>query len=411
MAFGWNETGGTLPFGPKPFISAINWREPLTRGLVFDANYGLASAHNGKDLVSGTVGAYSGTGLNTGPFGFHRTFVSATDADTYTTSSSVNGLSKISIEILFKPNVTGFSMLMSKGANTAPDGDAFIDLNWGDSTNTIGFGAGRNTASGAWKDTNGVFTLNQFVHLVVSYDDGSTANVPSIYKNGAKQPVTQTAAPSGTRIADTAQLLVGQFPGQSYGATCDFEYVRVWNRILADQEVRVLAGNPWQIYRSPAPLVAANLGGNVSTLTAARGLFGETGEAATLKCGRALIAARGSFGEAGQAAALKYGRNVGAARGVFVVTGEAAGLLRGKGVAAAYGGFVETGRAASFSLSRNIIASCGFIAVGGEPAGFHGGTPVIWSPVRPGTEAWTPAAPNSQTWTPQQAPATSWTVE
>jgi hypothetical protein len=76
--------------------------------------------------------------------------------------------------------------------------------------------------------------------------------------------------PAGALVTDTAQLLIGQFPGQSFGATMDVEYVRVWNRILTPQETRSLAGNPWQIYRQPPASNSVNVpSGTTHTSTGA----------------------------------------------------------------------------------------------------------------------------------------------
>jgi hypothetical protein len=261
MTFGWNETGGSLPFGPKPHAPQINWKDPLTAGLVFAVDYGVPWFINTRDLVANLPGTLSGTSANFGPFGGHRTFLSTTDQDAYTLTGAAAAIAggALSMEIVFKPNVNTFSMLCSIGGVSGGDGEAFMDTNWGDSTNTISCGFGRSTTSGAWKDTNGVFTFNQFVHCLITYDGSSTANAPSIYRNGQSVAVTQTGAPSGTRVTNNGSLLVGGFPGQSFGSLTDIEVCRVYNIVKTPQDAAAMGSNPWRIYKRAAPYVVSSL--------------------------------------------------------------------------------------------------------------------------------------------------------
>lgn len=270
MAMGWNETGGSLPFGPKPMAPAINWKNPLTVGLVMAIDYAAPSLPASRDLVNPTaVGAYTGTAPGFGPFGPQRTFLANTDKDAITLPSSVSLGNQLSGEFIFKNNVGGFGSILSIGG-IAADGDTFVDINHDDITNAIGLGFGRNTTSGGWHDTAANFPSNQFTHVVWTYDGSSTANAPTLYKNGVLQPLTQGTAPVGTRVTPNNSVLVGNFPGQNFGILADMSYQRLWNnRILNANDAADLFQNPWQIYNWPLPIIRSSLPATVYNVSVA----------------------------------------------------------------------------------------------------------------------------------------------
>jgi hypothetical protein len=257
----WNETGGTLPFGPKPNTPAINWREPLTRGLVFAVDYSYAfgggnGAASRPDLTRNSIGTLGATTVpSNGPFGQQATFPTGGGGnDTYVTGSVVNGSQQGTLEFVAKPNVNDFGCFFNKGADTAAGN--FFNVGWvtGNTFVDVGFSGG----GAEWQTTDGSFPNDQFCHCVVAYDGGSTANVPIIYINGRARPIQTNTGATGSRTPDSAVLNVGDYFSGGQDMYPDIVYMRYWNRLLTAQEISSLAGNPWQIYRQPPPATAVN---------------------------------------------------------------------------------------------------------------------------------------------------------
>ena len=60
---------------------------------------------------------------------------------------------------------------------------------------------------GQWTTTSRDITYNEWIHIAVSYDNGSTSNNPTIYINGVSVAVTTVTAPSGTYESDASDTL------------------------------------------------------------------------------------------------------------------------------------------------------------------------------------------------------------
>lgn len=125
------------------------------------------------------------------------------------------------------------------------------------------------------------------------------------------------------------------------------------------------------VFTETGNAAAFTVGHTALSLTAATGTFTETGNAAALSVGHTVTAARGVFTETGNAAAFEISRTLTAARGTFTETGNAAGLSIGHTVAAAKGTFTETGNAAAFEISRTLTAASGTFTETGNAAAFE----------------------------------------
>jgi hypothetical protein len=89
---------------------------------------------------------------------------------------------------------------------------------------------GFTTDEGYWNTPNSSISLNQWQHVVVSYDHSSAANDPTLYINGVAQAITETYTPSGTAESDAAQNMhIG-----------NFTTIRAFNGAI--DEVRIAAG-------------------------------------------------------------------------------------------------------------------------------------------------------------------------
>lgn len=113
-------------------------------------------------------------------------------------------------------------------------------------------------------------------------------------------------------------------------------------------------------------LVAA--GATNYTLTAAKGTFTLTGQAANLKAARTLPAAAGSFTLTGQAANLRTAKTVTASPAAFTLTGQAATLRRSLSLTAATGSFILGGQTVSLKVARVLSASAGSFTFAGQAA-------------------------------------------
>ena len=133
--------------------------------------------------------------------------------------------------------------LASNGQNSFGrffDKDNNTDAGWLLScTNITGlaFGRGFSTNQGYWRTPTSSMSFGTDIHILVSYDEDSTANNPSIYINNSLQSLTEDSAPSGTASSDASQnLLMGNRPDNN--APCDgvIGHVKFWNRILSAAE-------------------------------------------------------------------------------------------------------------------------------------------------------------------------------
>jgi hypothetical protein len=59
-----------------------------------------------------------------------------------------------------------------------------------------------------WCTAANTLVLNQWMHVAVTYDEGSSGNVPTFYINGVASPIALTSSPSGTATSEAAANLV-----------------------------------------------------------------------------------------------------------------------------------------------------------------------------------------------------------
>lgn len=89
----------------------------------------------------------------------------------------------------------GNARIFDKEGTTPGD----IILRNANSTSSITTSKGFSTTSGVWQTTDSeAFATGKWVHIVITYDASSTANVPTIYINGRLATVTTVTAPVGT---------------------------------------------------------------------------------------------------------------------------------------------------------------------------------------------------------------------
>ena len=112
-----------------------------------------------------------------------------------------------------------------------------------------------------WDQTNGDYdsgagTISQgaWYHVAVSFDRGTLATPPVFYINGKKMTTVTLAAPAGTPPPLTGTGYIGNRYDGARGWNGQIDDLRIYNRILSENEVKVLAAMPMA---NLAPRVAA----------------------------------------------------------------------------------------------------------------------------------------------------------
>lgn len=95
-----------------------------------------------------------------------------------------------------------------------------------------------------WETATGVITPNEWQHIALTYDYGSTANDPVLYVNGVSVDLTETTAPSGT-VTDTANyaIFVGNRSDSARPWAGRIDDFRMYDRVLTASEVASLFAN------------------------------------------------------------------------------------------------------------------------------------------------------------------------
>ena len=241
----------------KPIQPKIDLSNPLTSGLVFDAEFFEGFNTIGTppvDLVSGTNSTFTNTPTWTynGANGLGLSFTGHdTDRVNFVTSGNQNDVHTISVEVMFIADATPSDgdRLFHKGVSAGAGARYFQVGEWvnGQGIFIAGDWSGQ---QGAWRTPLPSTGVRH--HYVATYDDSSASNDPIAYLDGVLQTVTEVVTPSGTRSADTAILHIGNSQSGSFSWKGTIFYVRYWNRILSSTEVAQLYTNPWRIFVQPS---------------------------------------------------------------------------------------------------------------------------------------------------------------
>ncbi|PWU04794.1 MAG: hypothetical protein C5B43_04110 [Verrucomicrobia bacterium] len=232
----------------KPILPIIDWKNPITSGLVFDAlladypntfTYDTISQTQGLIVPSGAT--WAGT-----PFGMGLDFSAAASSVNFSTDGRVNNLSQMSYECYFFERSTGGNGLGRIFQKNNRNGNGYFQVNFG-TPNGFNIAAQYTTTDGVWGFASPA--TSGWYHLVVTYDDSSVNNIPNVYLNGVAQVVTASTVPVGTHTNDTANLFIGNRNDGIRNFDGQIAYLRTWNRILSQQEVSSLYSSPFQIYK------------------------------------------------------------------------------------------------------------------------------------------------------------------
>jgi len=110
------------------------------------------------------------------------------------------------------------------------------------STSELRFFQQFSTSNGRWHAEVDLVEFNEWSHLVVTYDNGSTANNPNMYINGIEVVLTEDITPIGTRDSDVGQdLNIGNVDNGSTAFDGSISDTRIYSEAL-------LASDIWNLY-------------------------------------------------------------------------------------------------------------------------------------------------------------------
>lgn len=164
---------------------------------------------------------------------------------------------------------------------------------------------------------------------------------------------------------------IGQRPvtgGSRIATTCSVVFAAAWNRALSNAEMRLLARDPFCMFRMADEWPGVWTAIGAYFLNADPASFGITGAAAGAVAGRMVDATATSYAITGTAAATVAGRVVTALPAAFDITGAAAGAIADRIITASPATYTITGVAADILAGRVLNAEPGVIAITGVAA-------------------------------------------
>lgn len=232
----------------------INWSNPLTEKLAFDAPFWEGAGANTKEIarkLNGSIVA-SGATWDKNLFGTDLDFSAAASSVNYTTPEDLNSYGDaFTIEVLAlirSAGVNGLGRVIQKTSGTT-DTATLWNLRQDGGTNALNFIIG---FSGGAKGAACSFTADsKWHHWVFSCTSLSTkaTGTVTIYKDGVTQTLSLDNAGSGTISADDTNLYIGNRSSNNRNIDAKISYVRLYKRALSARDVKSLYANPWRIYK------------------------------------------------------------------------------------------------------------------------------------------------------------------
>ena len=338
---------------------------------------------NGNPLSRGLLAAYDfncGSGINVYPVPYPELYLqtaynsfSWTDSGIYSNevtlqcNNPILQPQKVTVEVLFKPasSVDNYAcIVLNRRAGSNP---------W----NSYGFYRGTSTTSkfvistGASEgdfseiEVSGGWASNTWIHLVGTYDNSYLR----VYKNG--QFYDETARAGSINYTQTYGLLIGNdsTSSSSYAFKGEYDRVRIWDRVLTEEEINSLYFDPYQIYARPSGKLyffAPSL--QEYDLSAGTGVYSLSGSAAEFFKDYAIDASGGSYSVGGVDAGLLRGLEVDAASGSYSFTGTSATLKHGHLLSANNGSHSLVGSQVSLLRLPKLFAGGGSYSLDGVNA-------------------------------------------
>jgi len=216
----------------------------ITKDLVLDLPFADGGTSRFTDTVTGKVGKWNNTPITgwDSRLGTYMDLNGSNQDGVLNLTGKQVALQQVTIEIIHRADsVSQYKRVFHVGVTADRTHSIEFDDGWG-----YVFNAGWSGGGGSWSITKPA--VGDIDHFFWTYDWGSTANNPIIYKNGISQTVTVRGAPSGTANNDYTKLTIGSELSTSQYWDGRIYLVRMWRRVLTAGEVTLLTNNPWAIY-------------------------------------------------------------------------------------------------------------------------------------------------------------------
>lgn len=194
----FDSSAGGAVFDSGSGHTAVWHLDEWMTGTGFDSIYAdAANGQWGKDYMSSTLRPYM--------VGWGQEFNGTSDYILVPPSAVLNDLDTLSLSGWFRLDSYG-----GAGQGRMLDKINSFGLYADQTDSALVFEARRwGTTDGRWRTPLYSFQLFQWYHVAVVYEYVSVANDPQIYINGIAQSVTELSAPSGTVVAETDTLFLG----------------------------------------------------------------------------------------------------------------------------------------------------------------------------------------------------------
>lgn len=106
--------------------------------------------------------------------------------------------------------------------------------------NSVGFGT-YDSVNGDFDSGGGTISLGTWHHVAATFDRSSLATPPTFYVNGKKMTTTTLTQPSGTAPSLSGTGYIGNNSANTRNWNGLIDDLRVYNRLLSDSEVQILA--------------------------------------------------------------------------------------------------------------------------------------------------------------------------
>ncbi len=203
---------------------------------------------DGPDLTTATATDKSGRGnngvLTNGPLpiigktGQGLSFDGSNDFVSVSSGVSTTDLPRMTVSAWFKKSTSGnIGSIVGKMSSFYGWDLYYCSSVCGGSLQTLEFAQTFDESGATWRTPARAVALNEWVHVVVSYDRTSSSNIPAFYINGVITTSTaRGGAASGVATSDDGvAITIGKSDDGAFNGLIDD--VRVYNRILTADEV------------------------------------------------------------------------------------------------------------------------------------------------------------------------------
>ena len=105
----------------------------------------------------------------------------------------------------------------------------------------LGFQSARSEFPAEWRIEPGIITDNVWFHFACVYDPYRAGSIPEIYINGVPQPTSDIGLGTGSLVSNAGTGYIGNQDTLDRGYQGAIDELRIYNRLLTADEVRLLA--------------------------------------------------------------------------------------------------------------------------------------------------------------------------